>query len=76
MPDKANQPNQSAAVAAIEFALLPDSDGLEFLRVWFHGDFDAIRKEWPEAPEAVFIGADPLHPATMAGLEAENNAEA
>lgn len=75
MADKASQPNQTAAVAAIEFALQPDSDGLEFLRVWFHGDFDAIRKEWPEAPEAVFIGADPLHPATLAEQEA-GNAEA
>lgn len=67
---KQNQP--PAAVAAINFALQPDSDGLEFLRVWFHGDFGAIRKEWPDAPEAVFIGADPLHPATLAELEAGN----
>lgn len=70
MSDQVEQAGQSAAVAAIEFALQPDSDGLEFLRAWFHGDFDAIRKEWPEAPEAVFVGADPLHPATKALLGA------
>lgn len=64
MSDQNEQSRESATVAAIEFALQPDSDGLEFLRVWFHGDFDSIRKEWPEAPEAVFIGADPLHPKT------------
>jgi|AntRauTorcE11897_2_1112592.scaffolds.fasta_scaffold63447_1 hypothetical protein len=58
-----------AAVAAIDFALQPDSDGVEFLRVWFHGDFDAIRKEWPDAPESVFVGANPLHPATLAVME-------
>lgn len=68
MSDQADQGGRSAAVAAIEFALQPDSDGLEFLRAWFHGNFEAIRKEWPEAPEAVFIGADPLHPATKAML--------
>jgi hypothetical protein len=49
-----------AAVAAIAFAL--EDDGCEeFLRCWNEGDFDAIRREWPEAPEEVFIGADPLH---------------
>jgi hypothetical protein len=52
--------NNDAAVAAIEFALR-DDDGLQFLRVWNQGDFDVIRLEWPEAPEEVFIGADPLH---------------
>jgi hypothetical protein len=62
--DESEKLGQPAAVAAIEFALQPDSDGMEFLRVWFHGEFDVIRKEWPEAPEAVFIGADPLHPKT------------
>lgn len=39
-------------------------DGLAFLRCWNEGNFDAIRREWPEAPEAVFVGADPLHPVT------------
>ncbi len=53
---------QNAAVAAIQFALETD-DGLTFLRCWNEGNFDAIRREWPEAPEAVFVGADPLHAA-------------
>lgn len=55
--------NQGAAVSAIEYALRTD-EGLEFLRCWMHGNFDAIRKEWPDVPESVFIGADPLHPDT------------
>lgn len=55
--------NQDAALAAIEFALRAE-EGLEFLRCWNQGDFDDIRREWPEAPEAVYIGADPLHPQT------------
>lgn len=49
-----------ASVAAIAFAL-QDDDCEAFLRCWNEGDFEAIRREWPEAPEDVFIGADPLH---------------
>lgn len=49
------------AMAAIQFALETD-EGMSFLRCWNEGDFEAIRREWPEAPETVFIGADPLHP--------------
>ncbi|WP_218192157.1 phosphohydrolase [Pseudomonas sp. Irchel 3A5] len=48
------------ATAAIEFAL-EDEDGLNFLRLWNEGSFDSIREHWPDAPEEVFIGADPLH---------------
>lgn len=48
------------ATAAIEYALDPETEcPMDFLRCWFHGDFDVIRREWPEAPRAVFIGADP-----------------
>ena len=47
------------AVAAIEFAL-KTGDGFQFLRLWHSGEFDAIRRGWPDAPESVFIGADPL----------------
>jgi hypothetical protein len=49
-----------AAVAAIAFAL-QDVDGIGFLRYWNGGDFDVCRREWPDAPEEVYIGADPLH---------------
>lgn len=42
----------------MKYALKAD-EGMEFLRCWMHGDFDAIRKEWPDAPESVFVGADP-----------------
>jgi hypothetical protein len=59
----ANSKNPNAAVAAIQFALKAE-EGLEFLRCWNEGNFVAIRKEWPEAPEEVFIGADPLYSAT------------
>jgi hypothetical protein len=53
-----------APVAAIKFSLKTDC-GDQFLRCWVEGSFDAIRSEWPEVPEAVFIGADPLHPNTQ-----------
>jgi len=55
--------SQDAAVAAIEFALRAE-EGLEYLRCWNQGDFDVCREEWPEAPEAAYIGADPMHPQT------------
>lgn len=53
----------SAFAAAINFALKCD-EGLNFLECWLHGDFPEIRRDWPDAPETVFIGADPLHPET------------
>ncbi|WP_017511133.1 MULTISPECIES: hypothetical protein [Cupriavidus] len=53
----------SAAIAAIAYAVKAD-EGLTFLRCWQHGDFDEIRADWPDAPEAVFIGAEAFSPAT------------
>jgi len=53
--DSRNNP----ATAAIAYAL-GDGDGIEFLRCWNEGDFDALRKEWDDVPDEVFIGADPL----------------
>lgn len=46
----------AAWAAATEFALRCD-EGLEFLRAWMHGDWDVIRREWPEAPPAVYLAA-------------------
>ncbi len=56
-------PPPNPSTAAIAFALentLSDHDGMEFLRLWNEGDFDTVREQWPDAPEEVFIGADPL----------------
>lgn len=50
---------QAAAVAAIQFAL-NDPEGRAFLRLWNEGDFDTLRREWPDAPSTVYVGADPL----------------
>ncbi|MGC0155255.1 hypothetical protein ACPRNU_22575 [Chromobacterium vaccinii] len=55
------RPNPDAAVAAIRFALKSD-EGLPFLECWLHGQFDVIRKEWPEAPAAVFQDAETPSP--------------
>lgn len=46
------------AVAAIEYTLNND-DGIQFLRCWHEGDFAALRAEWDNVPDEVFIGADP-----------------
>lgn len=52
-----------AAVAVIAFAL-QTSDPMAFLRYWSEGEFAVLRRNWPAAPEAVYLGADPLHPET------------
>lgn len=62
----------NAAVEAIKFAVGTDS-GIEFLQCWLHGDFGAIRREWPEAPVGVFAGAEPTF---VAGSETKELPEA
>jgi hypothetical protein len=42
-----------------------DDDVAFFLSHWNEGEFGVLRKEFPDVPEAVFIGPDPLHPATI-----------
>ncbi len=37
---------------------------LEFLRCWNEGDFDALREEWPDAPEEIYL-ADPLYKGSL-----------
>lgn len=52
--------NGCAAVSAIAYAMSPQTERpLEFLKRWHECDFAAIRREWPDAPEAVFVGSDP-----------------
>jgi hypothetical protein len=64
-PAAADAVGQDAAVAAIQFALdHADDDAMQFLKFWNEGEFDVIRRNWESVPEAVFIGADPLHPKT------------
>jgi hypothetical protein len=58
---------QDAALAAINYAIQTEC-GIDFLRCWTEGDFVTIRKEWPDAPEAVFVGADPLYVPASADL--------
>ncbi|HEY1028371.1 MAG TPA: DHHA1 domain-containing protein [Pseudomonas sp.] len=45
---------------------------MEFLRNWNEGNFDTLRREWPDAPIAIYY-ADPLadHKAIDASLRAE-----
>jgi hypothetical protein len=51
--------NNNPAVAAIEFALRQGSgDGMLFLEMWNEGEFADIRREWPDVPDSVFIGAE------------------
>lgn len=59
------------AVAAILYALEAD-EGFEFLSYWNEGEFDICRRNWPDAPEEVYIGADPMHPKTMQMLSEQS----
>ena len=57
--------NNNAAIVAIQFGLdlcdcIDYEYVLSFLRVWNKGDFDTIRKQWPNAPEEVFLCKRPL----------------
>ncbi|PWU27321.1 hypothetical protein DK254_33060 [Pseudomonas sp. RW407] len=53
--------DSDAAVAAIAYALdRRTEETIEFLRLWNEGEFDVLRKEWPDAPEEVYIGANSL----------------
>lgn len=58
------------AGAAIQFALNnPTEDIMAFLHCWNEGNFEALRREWPEAPEDVYIGADVLYKAPQQAPE-------
>lgn len=48
---------QTMVAAVIQFTLKAE-DGLMFLRLWNEGEFDAIRKEWPDCPDECFAGAE------------------
>lgn len=54
----------NAAMAAIAYVLNSRTedplDPLQFLRLWNEGEFDVLRREWPDAPDEIYIGADPL----------------
>lgn len=45
----------ASMTAAIQFAM-NDIDCGNFLELWLHGDFDVLRREWPEAPEEIYAG--------------------
>jgi len=61
----------SAALAVIQYVLDNPIDGIEFLERWNEGDFEACRREWPDAPADCYIGADPLLPGTQQMLAAQ-----
>lgn len=55
-----SEANNNPAVEAIRYALNQRAEGIDFLRLWFEGEFQVIREEWPDCPDEVFEGADPL----------------
>lgn len=62
LSDPGEPEHHSASTAAIQFALeLEDLEDMPaFLSMWNEGEFETIRRAWPDCPDEVFIGADPL----------------
>lgn len=57
---------QEAFNAVISYILSNRNESpLDFLRCWNEGNFEALRKEWSDAPEEIYIGPDTLHPMTI-----------
>ncbi|KVK77827.1 hypothetical protein [Burkholderia sp. MSMB1498] len=69
-PQSAASQVNDASVAAIQYALEAE-EGLEWLSLWNEGEFDRCRRDWPDAPEDCYIGADPMHPETQRRLAAQ-----
>lgn len=50
------------SLAVIQYLLSENVDGsddaMDFLRYWNEGEFDILRRNWENIPDAVFIGAD------------------
>lgn len=73
---KQQQQMEAAANAVFTFMLkYPCESPLEFLRCWNEGNFDALRAEWPEAPDEIYIGPDQFHPKTI-GFDAYSTTDA
>ena len=68
--EEASQDPASALITFIlEHANGPDGfDPVYLMETWNEGNFEALRREWPELPEEVYIGADPLHEKTRPQL--------
>lgn len=72
------QRGEAAYNAVIDYMLNAGrgEEPLQFLHAWNEGDFDALRREWPDAPIAIYY-ADVLadHAAIDAALQAELEAQ-
>lgn len=54
LPFTANGPTEGDTFRALVSFLLVTEDPIAFLRCWNEGDFEACRKEWPEAPDELY----------------------
>lgn len=55
-----------AAIELIKFAYANSQDAHLILDLWLHGEFEKLRKEFPDIPEVCFLGCDPEHPLSTA----------
>ena len=55
-----------AAVELIKYAYSKPYDCHLILELWLHGEFEILRKEFTDIPDACFVGCDPEHPLSTA----------
>ena len=64
--EAAQDPASALITFILEHANGPDGfDPVYLMETWNEGNFEALRRDWPELPEEVYIGADPLHKKTI-----------
>ena len=55
-----------AAIELIKYAYTKRYDCHLILELWLHGEFEILRKEFTDIPDACFVGCDPEHPLSTA----------
>ena len=55
-----------AAIELIKFAATKDAESQDVLVLWLAGEFRVLKEEFPDIPDACFVGCDPEHPLSTA----------
>lgn len=55
-----------AAIELIKFAATKDAESQDVLVLWLAGEFKVLKEEFPDIPDACFVGCDPEHPLSTA----------
>ncbi len=55
-----------AAIELIKFAATKGAECQDVLVLWLAGEFKVLKEEFPDIPDACFVGCDPEHPLSTA----------